>query len=200
MIIGIYGGTFDPPHIGHINACKQFLNAFNMDKLFVIPSYVPPHKDLKSNSTVQNRFEMTQIAFSGISDKIEISDVEIKRKGKSFTADTLSHFKKLGYDNILFLCGTDMYLTLEEWYNPRYIFESATIVCARREAETINNELIQQKTKIYIEKYNARVEMLDLDVIDISSSEIRNQIKKNQDYKFITAEVMQYIKANNLYR
>ena len=114
MIIGIYGGTFDPPHIGHINACKQFLNAFNMDKLFVIPSYVPPHKDLKSNSTVQNRFEMTQIAFSGISDKIEISDVEIKRKGKSFTADTLSHFKKLGYDNILFLCGTDMYLTLEE--------------------------------------------------------------------------------------
>jgi nicotinate-nucleotide adenylyltransferase len=200
MRVGIYGGTFDPPHIGHINACEQFLNAFSMDKLFVIPACVPPHKELNSNSTVQNRFEMSQIAFSRISNKIEISDVEIKRKGKSFTSDTLSHFRSLGFDDILLLCGTDMYITLDEWYNPEYIFEVATIVCARRENETINDELIQQKTKLYIEKFNARVQMLDLKVIDISSSEIREQIKKNQDCEFLTAEVMQYIKAKKLYR
>ncbi len=200
MRIGIYGGTFDPPHIGHINACRQFLNAFELDKLFVIPAFVPPHKELNSNSTVQNRFEMTQIAFSTISNKIEISDVEIKRKGKSYTADTISHFKDLGFDEILFLCGTDMYLTLDEWYNPEYIFKNAIMVCARREADRANDELITRKTELYLKNYNARIEMLDLDVIDISSSQIREQIKQNQACDYLTTEVLLYIKNNGLYR
>ena len=200
MKIGIYGGTFDPPHIGHINACKQFLNAFDFDKLYVIPAFVPPHKEVHSNSTVQNRFEMSKIAFSTISSKIEISDIEIKRKGKSYTADTISYFKNLGFYDILFLCGTDMYLTLDEWYNPEYIFKNVTMVCARREIDFANDELIAEKTKLYTEKYNAKIEMLDLDVIDISSSEIRAQIKQNQTCDYITEEVLLYIKNNGLYR
>ena len=154
MKIGIFGGTFDPPHIGHINICKEFLSRLSLDKLYVIPAFLPPHKEIKSNTPVNKRFEMCEIAFSPISSKIEISDVEIKREGKSYTADTISYFKSRGDDDLYLLCGTDMLLTLDEWYNPKYIFENAIIVLARREISSCNTKLINSKIKQYEEIFN----------------------------------------------
>jgi len=200
MKIGIYGGTFNPPHTGHINACKSFLEALELDKLYVIPAYLPPHKEINSSTTTENRYEMSKLAFAEISDKIEISDVEIKRKGKSYTAHTISYFKGLGYDDIYFLCGTDMLLTFDEWYKPDYIFQNATIVYARREKDEKNNSLIPQKIKLYNEKYGAKIITLNLEVMEISSSDIRKMVKNNEPCEFLSDEVFSYIQKNNLYR
>ena len=142
MKIGIFGGTFDPPHIGHINAFRAFLEQFDFDKVFVIPVYLPPHKSLKSSVSAGDRLNMSRLAFKSLSSKVEISDLEIKREGKSYTADTIKHFKEEGYDDIYFLCGTDMLLTLDMWYKPDYIFSNAKIVFARRENERENDENI----------------------------------------------------------
>lgn len=199
MKIGIFGGTFDPPHIGHINACKCFLEAFDFDKLFVIPAYLPPHKEIKSSTTTEQRLEMTRLAFQSIDPKIKISDVEIQRKGKSYTAHTIAYFKECGYDDIYFLCGTDMLLTLDQWFTPEYIFANATIVCARRENDADNSIAIVNKVKAYEEVYGAKIIMLDLPVKEMSSTEIRESIHVQPCY-FVSSEVYSYIKENNLYR
>ncbi|MBR2295857.1 MAG: nicotinate (nicotinamide) nucleotide adenylyltransferase, partial [Clostridia bacterium] len=135
MKIGIYGGTFDPPHNGHVNACKSFVNAIQMDKLYVIPTSIPPHKQRESSVSGDDRYEMARLAFSEISDKIELSRIELERSGKSYTADTLRYFKAQGAKEIFLLCGTDMLVTLDEWYDFEYIFRSATIVYIRRESD-----------------------------------------------------------------
>ena len=154
MKIGIYGGSFDPPHIGHINACRSFFEAYNFDKLFVIPVAVPPHKMLKSNVSVDDRLYMSKLAFEDVSDNIVISDIEIKRQGKSYTADTIRYFKENFSAEIYFLCGTDMILTLDSWYMPQYIFENCTIVYIRRETDPEITEQLAEKIVEYREKFN----------------------------------------------
>lgn len=201
MRIGIFGGTFNPPHVGHINSCKIFLEKLQLDKLFVIPVFSPPHKSLNSMASPKSRMEMCRLAFAGISNKIEISDVEISRKGKSYTADTIAHFKSLGYNDVYFLCGTDMLLTLDSWYRPDYIFENATIVYARRENDEDKTVLIEKKVKAYKEKFSARIVLLELDSIEMSSSIVRERISNNESINcYVTSEVAEFIKKNGLYK
>ena len=199
MKIGIYGGTFDPPHIGHINAFKAFVGQFAFDRVFVIPVCKPPHKSLKSTVSAEDRLNMTTLAFGGISNNVAISDLEIKRQGKSYTADTIKHFKDLGYDEIYFLCGTDMLLTLDMWYKPDYILKNAKIVYARRENEEENTEKIAQKIDLYTEKYGATVITLNTEVLEISSTEIRESLQCGNS-PFISPEVAEYINKKGLYK
>ena len=197
MSIAIYGGTFDPVHTGHVNVCKQFLKQFSVEKLYIIPAFIPPHKEIVSKTTPNQRFEMSKIAFSDLSDKIVISDMEIKREGKSFTSDTIKSFKK-SYDGIIYLiCGTDMYLTLETWHEFEYIFKNSIIVCARRENSLESNKQIDVKTREYKEKYNAKIEFLNGDYIEISSSDVRENLKKYKDK--IPDSIYDYIIKNHLY-
>lgn len=201
MKIGIYGGTFDPPHIGHINACKAFLEQIELDVLYVIPVYKPPHKDIFSGTDVASRLEMTRIAFQELSPKIVVSDIEIKREGRSYTADTLKYFKsELNNPEIYFLCGTDMILTMDFWYKPEYIFKNATIVYARRESEKRITVEIDAKCKLYEEKYNAKILSIDLNATEVSSSDIRNRISKNENEVYLTPSIYDYILKNGLYK
>lgn len=198
MKIGIFGGTFDPPHIGHINAFKAFVEQFDFDRVFVIPVCTPPHKSLKSTVTAEDRMNMAFLAFGGISKNVVISDIEIKRQGKSYTADTIKHFKEQGYDDIYFLCGTDMLLTLDMWYKPEYILKNAKIVFARRENEQENTERIASKIEKYTEKYGATVIPLKTNVLEISSTEIRDGIKRGET-EYLSSRVAEYITENGLY-
>lgn len=201
MRVGIFGGTFNPPHIGHINMCKLFLEELSLDKLFVIPASIPPHKQIKSKTTTQERLEMAEIAFSNLSCKIEVSDLETKRSGKSYTADTIKELKSQGYDDLYLLCGTDMILTLDGWYNPEYIFENATIVYMRRENEEENNHLLKEKIAFYEKSFNAKIVNIQAKPIELSSSTVRETVKSGNDAsKMVTSEVLQFIKLKNLYR
>lgn len=201
MKIGIYGGTFDPPHIGHMRACKAFLDNVELDVLYVIPVYMPPHKMQKSDTDAISRLKMSKIAFSDLSNKIHVSDIEIKREGKSYTADTIRYFKE-NFENaeIFFLCGTDMILTMDFWYKPEYIFENATIVYVRRENDAEITEKISKKCAFYKDKFNASIIHLYMDTFEISSTEIREAIKeKNKLKELVSANVYEYIIENKLY-
>lgn len=199
MTICIFGGTFDPPHIGHTHACSEFLAKYSVDKLYVIPTFIPPHKIRSSSVSAEERFEMCKIAFLPLSEKVEVSDVEIKREGRSYTRDTISHFKEKGCDTVYFLCGTDMFLTLDKWYDFTYIFDNAIIVCMRRESEEETERLILDKKAEYISKYNAKIGFIDTAAITLSSSEIRADIDGMNDNGLISDEIYQYIKDKGLY-
>ena len=201
MKIGIFGGTFDPPHIGHINACKAFLEQVELDVLYVMPVYQPPHKNIFSGTNVDSRLEMAKIAFSSLSNKVLVSDLEIKREGRSYTAETIKQIKSQISDaEIYFLCGTDMILTMDSWYQPEYIFENATIVYIRRENDIYITGQIAKKCSIYKSKFNANIISITANAIEASSTEIRDAIvNSNGEIPFITAEIYKYIIENKLY-
>lgn len=199
MRIGIFGGTFDPPHIGHINVLKAFLSEFDFDFVYVIPVFVPPHKALKSDVSTDDRLKMSQLAFGRLSDKVIISDLEIKRQGKSYTADTIRYFKEQGFDEIYFLCGTDMLLTLDLWYKPDYILSNAKIVFARRENEAENTEKIAEKIKCFEDKFGAHIFELKTKVLEISSTQIREDLQLGE-CEHLSREVSEYIAKKGLYR
>ncbi len=201
MKIGIFGGTFDPPHIGHISVCKAFLDAIDLDALYVMPAYIPPHKTVCSGVDADKRLQMSEIAFSKLSNKIIVSDIEFKRQGKSYTAHTLKYFKENFEEvEIYFLCGTDMILTMDMWYCPEYIFDNAKIVYARRENDKDTTQNIDFKCKLYKEKYNAEIIYLTTDVKEMSSSEIREAISCGKDLsKYLSKEIIDYIEKNKLY-
>ena len=144
---------------------------------------------------------MAKIAFEKISDKVIVSDLEIIRRGMSFTADTISYFVDYGEENEVFLlCGTDMFLTLSEWRNPYYIFNNSTIVYARREEDKFIDEIIEEKIEDYHQGYNATVISLNIKAIDVSSTQIRNKIKNKENISgLLSKEVIEYIETKSLY-
>lgn len=152
--IGIYGGSFSPPHNGHIKAAEAFLEQMWLDFLFVIPAAIPPHK-APPDVSAEDRLNMTRLAFSGM-EGVYVSDMELLRRGPSYTVDTLREL--YGEDKRLFLLlGTDMVLTLDEWKDPEEIFKLSYPVYARREKDKILDEKILAKLALYKEKYGKMV-------------------------------------------
>ncbi len=200
MKIGIYGGTFDPPHNGHVHACKCFYDTFYVDKLMVIPTAIPPHKIQQSKVEATARLEMVKLAFQDIGNRIEISDVELKRKGKSYTKDTIKYLLDNGANEILLLCGTDMFVTLDTWVEFEYIFNNAIIVCIRRETDEHYEELIKKKSIKYKEDYDAKIEFINVSAVEISSSEIRENIDKEYIKSLIPEKVYKFIIERGLYK
>ena len=165
--IGIYGGTFSPPHNGHIAAAKAFMEQMWLDFLFVIPAAVPPHKEMECPVSAADRYRMTQLAFEGI-EGVYVSDMEIKRGGKSYTVDTLRELA--APDRRLFLLtGTDMMLTLDTWYRAEEIFKLCYPVYARREREDpIIENRIAAKNKEYLAKYGKIARRLMLEANEVT--------------------------------
>ena len=194
--VGIFGGTFNPPHIGHVSAAKAFLEQVELDDLIIMPAFIPPHKELDSLVSCEQRLEMCKIAFSEISGAT-VSDLEIARKGKSYTYLTLEELTSPDAE-LYFLCGTDMILTMDNWKNPEIIFSLANICYIRRETDAEKTALIEQKCKDYLAKYGAKVLPIDAEVIEISSSEIRNDFDNASRY--LSADVIDYITEAGLYR
>ena len=197
--IGIYGGTFSPPHNGHIHAARAFLREMALDKLLIVPTFIPPHKARTETTDASDRLNMCALAFS-FSENIEISDLEIKRQGTSYTSDTL---RALSAEErqLFFLCGTDMLLTLDRWHEPDVIFRLADIVCVARENDAIVRRSLEEKAALYRQKYTARVHLLTLPALELSSSEIRAAIADGKPWEsLLPASVADYIKEKGLYR
>lgn len=196
--IGIFGGTFDPPHIGHVMAAKAFTEKLCLDQLLIIPTYLPPHKSKDSNATPKDRIEMSKLAFSGVRNA-EVSDIEIKRGGTSYTYITLEELYREDR-HMFFLCGTDMFLTLDSWKNPEIIFKLCTICYIRRETCSTISRQIDAKAKEYREKFKAEIEFIDSSVIEMSSTEVREMIKSGKLEQSIDASVYDYICKRGLYK
>ena len=196
--IGIYGGTFSPPHNGHLAAAKAFMEQMWLDFLFVIPAANPPHKTVEDEISATHRFRMAQLAFADM-EGVYVSDMEIARGGKSYTVDTLRELS--GEDRRLFLlCGTDMMLTLDQWREPEEIFRLSYPVYARREKDPILDAQIVQKIAFYQEKYGKIVRKIQMEPVEISSTKIRQKIANGQSVaNWIPPLVEQYIFDNHLY-
>ena len=199
MRVGIYGGTFSPVHNGHVAAAKAFMEQMWLDILYVIPTGVTPHKDMKGDATAKDRLEMCRLAFADV-DGVIVSDLEMKREGKSYTVDTLREM----YDpeNRLFLLlGTDMMLTLGQWREPAEIFRLCYPVYVRREEDPALDEQIVAKISEYYETYGRVVRRIVTPPIEISSSEIREAIAKGQSVEgMVHPDVARYIRQKGLYR
>lgn len=197
--IGLYGGTFNPPHIGHINAVKTMLDGI-VDKVIIMPTANPPHKKVPLGDTPESRLEMCKRAFAEFGDRVTISDYEINKGGISYTSDTLEYLSK-EYDDIYLLCGTDMFLTLDTWHLPEVIFSHASVVCVLREDNACENEEVILKSKFYKEKYNAKILLPKSNIVEMSSSLIRDKIKLGEDVsEFISESVLTYIFQKGLYK
>lgn len=197
--IGIYGGTFAPPHKGHVKAARHFIKCARLDELLITVTYTPPHKQVKGDAEPYQRLEMARLAFGKIK-KAVVSDYEIEKKGVSYTKDTLRHFKT--EENELFLLvGDDMFLTLDEWRSPDEIFALCTVVCFPRDDDGQILEKIQAKKKEYEEKFSARIMTPEYTVYELSSTEIRQDIKNGRSVSDkVTKEVLDYINEHGLYR
>ena len=196
--IGIYGGTFSPPHNGHIAAAKAFMEQMWLDFLYVIPTATPPHKEMDVPIDAAHRLEMCRLAFSGV-EGVYVSDMEMRRGGRSYTVDTLRELT--GPDRRLFLlCGTDMMLTLDEWREPEEIFKLSYPVYIRRERDAILDKKIVQKIAEYNQKYGKVVRRIVTEPIELSSNLVRERLQNREDVSNLIPEsVEKYIHDNHLY-
>ncbi len=208
--IGIYGGTFSPPHFGHINAVKTFINQINPVVMLIVPTSIPPHKNIDSNDDPSQRLDMLKLVFGEnskfiINKCIIIDDYEIKKTGISYTFETLEHYndiypKSEGY-RLNFLCGTDMFLTLDKWKCPEKIFLYTRIAFMRREKNSDIYMKILDKISYYTEHFNADIVEINGDIKEISSTEIRNAIlSEDKINSTLPRPVLEYIIKNKLYR
>lgn len=196
--IGIYGGTFSPPHKGHIAAARAFMEQMWLDILYIIPTATPPHKEMECPISAKDRLEMCRLAFEEL-DGVCVSDLEISRGGKSYTVDTLRELS--GEDRrLFFLCGTDMMLTLDRWREPEEIFKLCYPVYIRRDNDRSLDAVIIDKIAQYQRDFGKVVRRIVADPIEISSSQIRQMITDGEDLSgVITKKVENYIKRNHLY-
>lgn len=211
--IGVLGGTFDPIHLGHIRIGERVKEFFSLEKVFFIPSYMPPHKDLPSITEATTRFRMVEIALRG-RDGLIPSAIEINRKGKSYTIDTLRELKRMYKNPMLFLVmGVDAFLEIKTWKEWKNLLKEYSIIVVTRpdyKTEQAEKLLIEEdfpfervnyflKKKID-EKYPC-VYIFEMDSLPISSREIRGRVRKGESIKdLVLPEIESYIIENGLYK
>ena len=198
MRIGIYGGSFSPVHNGHVAAAKAFMEQMWLDVLYIMPAGIPPHKQMEGDVNMWQRLRMCELAFEGVEGVI-VSDLEMRREGKSYTVDTLKHLSDS--DRRLFLlCGTDMILTLDQWRDPDEIFRLAYPTYIRREEDAELDEKLVAKITEYRNKYGKNVVRINAPAVVVSSSEVRAKIGNGEDITgLVPPAVAEYIKEKGLY-
>ncbi len=188
--IGIFGGTFDPVHLGHLITAQAVRELRNLDRILFIPSFIAPHKQEIQASAPEHRINMLKLSIEGIS-YFDWTDYEIKKKGVSYTIDTLIEMKKR-YKEIELIVGEDNISSFEEWKSPEEIFKLATVIVLKRKLEEILK---------FDNKYISKAIFLETPQIDISSTEIRERVKKGFPINFLVPQkVLKYIYDINLYK
>ncbi len=193
----MFGGSFNPVHIGHIMAARQIIEQFNIDKMYIVPTNIPPHKTSKYMISATHRLNMCEIAFKNM-ENVVVSDIEIKRTGASYTIDTLKTLSDENKSSEMYLVmGADMFLTLQSWKNPHEIFNLATICAIPR--EDMDFEKLNEHKEI-LQNMGAKCKIIKDGVKSISSTKIRDNLKNGKDITRLTGkEICKYINDNNLY-
>lgn len=197
--IGILGGTFNPIHKGHILLGEYCRKNLSLDKIMIIPTYTPPHKSSNQLADETHRLNMCRIATESLSNYI-VSDIEIKRKGKSYTYQTLTALNEIYPEDTFYLImGADMFLSLDKWKNPEIIFEKAIIVAVPRNESDMDDLSVYYNSVII--NVGAKAVILDEPVMQVSSTYIRDNIDNcNLIESLVDRNVYDYIVKNNLYR
>ena len=200
--LAIYGGSFSPPHTGHVLAARAYLAMTEAEKLVIMPAKRPPHKLLDGMVADDARIEMCRLAFyedEQLYGRCEVSEWEVLRDAVSYTVDTVEHFRSLGYEDICLLIGTDMLLTFESWYRYKDLFKYVTLCYIDRYDEKRAETLLVAER--FRREYGARILSLDAPVFEVSSSEIRDRISRGESiHGLVPRKVEEYIIENSLYK
>ncbi|HYM21105.1 MAG TPA: nicotinate-nucleotide adenylyltransferase [Candidatus Kapabacteria bacterium] len=190
MRLGIFGGTFDPPHIGHLIIGEFAVGALGLDKLLIVPNSEPLLKNTSEHSSPEHRAAMTRLAIAH-NPKFEFSDIEIARTGASYTIDTIREIKRRMNPEALFvIIGADNLDLFPKWHEIGAVLnESRVVVCDRLGGHShIPQDILQ------------RVQILDSPIVEISSTSIRERIRRGESIRyFVPNEVGTYITNNHLY-
>ena len=198
MRIAVYGGTFNPIHNAHLHLMRSFAEAMQFDRIILMPSHTPPHKSGKALASPEDRLAMCRLAVANEAFPVEVSEMEIRRGGASYTADTLEALHRENpQDELFLLMGEDMFLTLLSWRRPDKILKLSTICAAPRSWQGL------KKLEEYAEKLKergGRVVLGDIEYLPVSSTMVRDCIREGKDVAgLVPRGVAEYIKTKHLY-
>ena len=187
--VGIFGGTFDPIHHGHLITAQSVREIRELDKIIFVPSFISPHKKNINASSPEHRLDMIKLAIEGV-DFFDYSDYEINKGGVSFTIDTIREFKKI-YDDIEFIIGYDNIFKFHTWKDPDEIMKLAKVLVLKRKSS---------RPHPFEDKYVEQAIFVQTRGIEISATDIRMRVKKGLPIHFLVPEkVKEYIYNFNLY-
>jgi nicotinate-nucleotide adenylyltransferase len=187
--VGIFGGTFDPIHLGHLITAQSVREIRNLEKIIFIPAFISPHKSEIKTSSAEDRLNMIKLAIDGIS-FFDYSDLEIKKGGVSFTIDTLKELKKV-YDDLEFIIGYDNIFEFHTWKDPDDIMKLTKIIVLKRRSS---------HPPQFKDKYYNQAVFVETRGIEISATDIRERVRKEQPINFLVPpNVLEYIHNHNLY-
>ncbi|MBO0768051.1 MAG: nicotinate-nucleotide adenylyltransferase [Solirubrobacterales bacterium] len=194
--VGILGGTFNPPHLGHLICASEALIQLELDRVVMVPAGVPPHKQVEEDPGAKHRLELCRQAVAGDS-RLEVSALEVERAGPSYTVDTLVELHKIAPDSELFLIvGGDVAAGLPSWREPERVLSLATLAVAKRRG-TARKEIITALNGL---SGGESARFFRMPRIGISSTEIRERVQRRQPVKYLVPDaVASYIAEHHLY-
>jgi nicotinate-nucleotide adenylyltransferase len=197
MRVGILGGTFNPPHLGHLVAAQEAYRELELDQVLLIPASTPPHKPVEDEPGARHRLELCRLAV-GDDDRFSVSDLELQREGPSYTVDTLQILKDHASSNDLFLIlGGDIAAGLPRWHEPERVLELATVAVAKRRGTA--REAVEEALAGL--KGGERARFFEMPGIGISSTMVRHRVRCGQPIRYFVPDgVKQYIETHGLYR
>lgn len=188
--IGIFGGSFDPPHLGHLVIAEMARRFLDLDVVYFVPAYKPPHKEGSHPSTARDRLAMTRLSVRG-NTKLKVSDLELRRKGISYTVDTMRAFRRRSPTSQLFLIiGSDSLREFHTWKSPGEILSEASLVVYRR----------PRSRRANARPRSANVSFIEGPLMEISSSDIRKRIQQGKSIRYLVRDnVLRFIRKKKLY-
>ena len=198
---GIMGGTFDPPHFGHLLIAEAARDAMGLDSVILMPSGRSYFKDsqIRKVSDKYDRLEMTRIA-AMTNPCFTVSDMEVLREGRTYTAETLQILTRDHPDtDYFFIVGADTVVSMRTWYNPEEIFSRCTILAAVRE-DSVKPEALTEEIRALERDFGARIRLLDVPNVGFSSTDIKNRLEEGRSVRYMLPEgVISYIRSKGLY-
>jgi len=203
--IGIFGGTFDPVHLGHLIIAEQTRESLELEKVVFIPNGNPPHKN-SVNTDKNYRLAMIQLAIED-NPHFAVSEIETNKTGPSFTVDTIASLKKVFNKEIFFIMGADSLISIKTWERYEELLGMCNFAVFPRITKT-KNGLAQHQDKELLEIWiknnldaESKFSFIDFPMLDISSTEVRKKLKENKSLKYLVPDqVISYINEKNLYR
>ena len=213
MFIGIYGGTFNPIHFGHLRAAEEICERFKMKEVVFVPSADPPHKESREIIEPIHRLKMVNLATTG-NPRFSVSDAEIQRRGKSYSIDTVTELKKIRPDDDLaFIMGIDAFVEIHTWHKYQQIFSECDFIvtsrpgagrrsCQKAIPESLREQFKRKRSgREFIHSSGRRLVFTDVTDLNISASQIRNMFNQGLSVRYLLPRrVIEYVHEHGLYK
>jgi nicotinate-nucleotide adenylyltransferase len=209
MATGIFGGTFDPIHMGHLRVAEEIREIFSLEKIYFVPGGIPPHKRSRKITVAEERLRMVKAALKG-NRFFQASEIETKRSGPSYTIDTLKAFKKR-FDELYFIIGIDAFSQIDTWHLYRELFYHTNFIVMTRPSSKkqtilemlpadVRKEISKSNDVMCAHRSGRKIYLHDITQIDISSTKIKELLKKHRSIRYLVpASVEKIITERGVY-